>query len=328
MTKRRACYGWAASTVVFAAGAGLACAATADRYPERPLRLIVGYPAGGGVDFFARVLAQKLGENLRQQVIVDNRPGGGSNIGSEIAARAAPDGYTLLVANVALAVNPSFSAKLAFDPRKDFAPVSQIATLANALVVHPSVAAKSVAELLALARARPGKLNYGSAGNGSSTHLAAELFKNLAVVDIVHIPFKGAAGAVTAILGGEVQVMFASLPTALPQVRAGRLRALGVTGATRSAAAPELPTVAEAGLPGFEMSSWIGIMAPAATPRSIIDTLNRAIATALKTPDVVDGYAREGSEAVGSTPEQFGAYVQNEITKWARIVKAAGIRSD
>lgn len=297
-------------------------------FPERPIRMVVPYSVGGGVDFFARGIARKLPELLQQQVIVDNRPGGGANIGAEIVARAAPDGYTILVANIAFAVNPGFSDRLPFDTRRDFAPVSQIATLSNALVVHPSVNARSVAELLAVARSSPGKLNYGSAGNGSSTHLAAELFKVLAGVDIVHVPYRGAAEAITAIVAGQVQVMFASLPTALPQVRANRLRALGVTGQQRSRAAPELPTVAESGLPGFEMSSWIGILTRAGTPATAIATLNKAIGVAVRTPEVVELYAREGSEAVGSTPEAFGAYVNGEIGKWAKVIKQAGIRPD
>jgi tripartite-type tricarboxylate transporter receptor subunit TctC len=300
----------------------------AERYPDRPIRMIVPYVAGGGVDFFARILARKLSDLLRQQVVIDNRPGGGANIGADLAARSAPDGYTLFVTNIAFAVNPSFTDKMPFDPQKDFSGVSQIATLANCLVVHPAVPAKSVTELLDLARKRPGQLNYGSAGNGSSTHLAAELFKGLAAVDIVHVPYRGAADAVVAIVGGQVQSMFASLPSVLPHVRANRLRALGVTGSTRSRAAPELPTVAEAGLPGFEMSSWIGIMTRSGTPPQIIAVLNRAVGEALRSPEVADGYAREGGEAVGSTPEQFESYVHAEIVKWGKIVKQAGIRPD
>jgi tripartite-type tricarboxylate transporter receptor subunit TctC len=307
---------------------GAAAAAAADAYPVRPVRMIVSYPAGGGADFFARVLARKLGETLRQQVIVDNRPGGGGSIGAEIAARAAPDGYTLFLVNISFAVNPSFFKRLSFDSVRDFAAVSQVATLANALVVYPAVEIKSVPDLIAFAKQRPGQLNYGSAGNGSSTHLAAELFKNLAAVDIVHVPYKGAADAITAIIGGQVQLMFASLPSALPHVRSSRLRALGVTGRTRSRAASDIPTVAEAGLPGYEMSSWNGILTRAGTPPATISQLNRAIGEALRTPDLIEVYAREGSEAVGSTPEQFDALVRSEIVRWAKIIKQAGIKPD
>lgn len=309
-----------------AAAAAAVCAA--QPASVRPVRMVVGYSPGGGVDFFARVLSSKLSDTLKQQCIVDNRPGAGTNIASEIVARSVPDGHTLLVNNIAFAVSPVMSARLNFDPERDFAGVSQIATSANALVVHPSVAVASVAEFISLAKTRPRTLNYGSAGNGSSTHLAAELFKSLAGVDIVHVPFRGAAGAVTAILSGEVQVMFASLPTALPQVRAGRVRALGVTGKTRSRAAPELPTVAESGLPGFEMSSWIGIMGPAGMPAERVRRLNAAIGIALQMPDVSEHYAREGAEAVGSGAAQFQTYVNAEIVRWGRILKQAGIRGD
>jgi tripartite-type tricarboxylate transporter receptor subunit TctC len=302
--------------------------ATAQDYPSRPIRMLVGYPAGGGVDFFARVAAQKLSEQLKQQVVIDNRAGAASNIASEMTAKANPDGYTLLVTNIAFAVNPALFAKMPFDTPGDFTMVSQIATLANALVVHPSVGVTNVKELIALARGKPGQLNYASAGNGTSTHLAGELFKNVAGIDILHVPYKGAPPAVTATVAGQVQMMFATLPTALPQVRAGKLRALGVTGAKRSNAAPELPTVSEAGLPGFDVSSWIALMAPAKTPPAIVARLNRALVEGFRSPDVGEYFAREGGEAVTGTPDQLTAYVKSEIAKWAKVVKAAGIRAD
>lgn len=317
-----------AGVAALGAGTLLPQHAIAQDYPSRPIRMLVGYPAGGGVDFFARVAAQKLSEQLKQQVVIDNRAGAASNIASEMTAKANPDGYTLLVTNIAFAVNPALFAKLPFDTPGDFTMVSQIATLTNALVVHPSLNVKNVAELIAMAKGRPGQMNYASAGNGTSTHLAGELFKNVAGVDVVHVPYKGAPAAITAIVGGQVQMMFATLPTALPQVRAGKLRALGVTSAKRSGAAPELPTVSEAGLTGFEVSSWIGLMSPAKTPEAVVARLNRALVEGLKSQDVAEYFAREGGEAVTSTPEQFNGYVRAEIAKWAKVVKAAGIRAD
>ena len=330
---KRATMNRVSSAVVVALLASVNCIHCPDSigagtYPDRPIRMIVPYAAGGGVDASARLVARKLSDLLHQQIVIDNKPGGGANIGAEIAARSAPDGYTLFVGNIAFAVNPGLMEKLPFDPQRDFAGVSQIVASVNCLVVHPAVPANSVTELLSLVRKRPGQLNYGSAGNGSSTHLAAELFKSLASVDIVHVPYKGAADAVVAIVGGQVQIMFASLPTVLPHVRASRLRALGVTGSTRSPAAPELPTVAEAGLPGFEMTSWIGIMTRSGTPSQIIAVLNRAIGEVLRSPEVAEGLARKGDEAVGSTPEQFESYVRAEIIRWGKIVKQAGIRPD
>ena len=314
-------------------GAGLCAAMVANvciaqSASERPVRLVVGYSPGGGVDFFARVLASKLSGTLQQQCIIDNRPGAGTNIASEIVARSAPDGHTLLVNNIAFAVSPVMSATLSFDPARDFAGVSQLTVSANALIVYPGVPAKSVSEFMTLVKARPRSLNYGSAGNGSSTHLAAELFKNMAGVNIVHVPFRGAAGAVTAILGGEVQVMFASLATALPQMRAGRVRALAVTSRVRAKAAAELPTIAESGLPGFEMNSWIGIVGPAGMPKERVNRLNAAIVRVLQMPEVSEQFAREGGEATGSSPAQFQAYVNAEIMRWGRLLKQAGIRGD
>ena len=323
--------GAVARSVITGAGLCAAMAANvciAQSAGERPVRLVVGYSPGGGVDFFARVLASKLSGTLQQQCIIDNRPGAGTNIASEIVARSAPDGHTLLVNNIAFAVSPVMSATLSFDPARDFAGVSQLTVSANALIVYPGVPAKSVSEFITLVKARPRSLNYGSAGNGSSTHLAAELFKNMAAVDIVHVPFRGAAGAVTAILGGEVQVMFASLATALPQMRAGRVRALAVTSRVRAKAAPELPTIAESGLPGFEMNSWIGIVGPAGMPTERVNRLNAAIVRVLQMPEVGEQFAREGGEATGSSPAQFQAYVNAEIMRWGRLLKQAGIRGD
>jgi tripartite-type tricarboxylate transporter receptor subunit TctC len=302
--------------------------AQAQEYPTRPVRVVVGYPGGGGADFFARAVTQKLSEALGQPFIVENRPGAGSNIGAEVVARSAPDGYTLLVMNIAFAANPSLYAKLPFDPLKDFTPISQVASLMNLLVVHPSVPVTSVKELIALAKSNPGKMNYASAGNGSSTHLAGELFKSMAGVQIVHIPFKGAPPAITAVLSGEVGMMFAAIPTALSQSKAGRLRALAVGAARRSSAAPGIPTIAEAGVPGFDVSSWVGMAAPAGTPRPIILKLNQEIVKVTRLPDVQEQLSREGAESISSTPEQFAALVRSEMAKWSKVVKQAGIRAD
>lgn len=294
----------------------------------RPIRLVVGYPAGGGVDFFARAIAGKMSAVLGQQCIVDNRPGAATNIASEIVAKSIPDGHTLLINNIAFAVSPVMTEKLSFNPVSDFSGISQVAVLANALVVNPAVPIYSVTELIAQSKARAKSLQYGSAGNGSSTHLAAELFKNLANIELVHIPYRGAALAMTALLSGEVQLMFASLPTALPQVRVNKLRALGVTSQFRSRAAPDLPTVAESGLPGFEMNSWIGVMGPSQLMQATINRLNVAVNQAVASQEVKDLFSREGADAIGSGSREFNQYVIHEIAKWGKILKKAGIRPD
>jgi tripartite-type tricarboxylate transporter receptor subunit TctC len=307
---------------------GMFCSAHAQNYPVKSVRVVVGYAAGGAVDIFARNISQKLGESLGQQFVVDNRAGAGSNIASDIVAKAPADGYTLLVTNIAFAVNPGLFAKLPFDPVKDFAPVGQFTALTNVLVVHPSVPVTSVKELIALAKSNPGRLNYGSAGNGSSTHLAAELFKNQADVNIVHIPYNGAAPAIVALLGGQVDLMFATVPTALPQVKAGRMRALAVASMRRATVAPQWPTVSESGLPGFDVSSWIGLIAPAGTPGPVIAKLNQEIARIVRLPEIQDQFAREGGEATTNTPEQFAAYIKSEISKWGKVVQQAKLRVD
>ena len=295
-------------------------------YPNRPVRVIVPFAPGGPSDVIARLLMQKFSENLGQQFYVENHAGGGGNLGTAVAARATPDGYTILVASSSFMINPGLYAKVPYDPYNDFDPVTEIATTPNVLVVHPSVPAKSVAELIRYAKAHPGTLNYSSPGNGSGAHLAGELFKSMAGVDIVHIPFNGIAPAVAAVVGGQVQMMFAGAPSALPQVKAGRLVALGVASPKRSAAAPELPTLAESGLPGFDVTSWYSIVAPAGTPNEIIARLRSEIAAALAQADIQEKLAGLGAEPIGNTPAEFAAMIKVETAKWGKIVKDANIQ--
>jgi len=302
--------------------------AAAQAYPAKPLRMIVAQSAGGNADIVARAVGQKLSAALGQPLVIDNRGGGGGIIAAEMVVKALPDGYTLLLASSAFGVTPSLHRKLPYDPLKDLAPITLVASAPNMLVVHPAQPLKSVRELVDYARAHPGKLNFGSSGNGGSTHLAGELFKLMAGIDIVHVPYKGAAPALVDLLAGNVQLMFASMPSAITHVRAGRLRALAVTGAKRSAAVPELPTVAETGLADFETSAWQGIFAPAATPRAIVTRLNSEVVRAVSLPDLRDRLTAEGAEPVANTPEEFAAYLKRELPKWAKVVKAAGIRAD
>ena len=302
-------------------------ATAADVYPAKALRLIVPFPPGGPADALARLVGDKLSASLGKAVVVDNRPGAGGNIGMELGARSAPDGYTLVLAPAGnLTVNPFLYRNVPYDVGRDFAPVTVIAAVPNVLVVHPSVPAKSVAELVRHAKAHPGTLNYSSPGNGSGAHLAGELFKSMTGVDIVHIPFNGIAPAVTAVVGGQVQIMFAGAPSALPQVKAGRLVALGVASPKRIAAAPELPTVAESGLPGFDVTSWYSIVVPSGTPNDIVARLRSEIASALTQPDVQEKLAGLGAEPIGNTPAEFAAMLKVETAKWGKIVKDANIQ--
>ena len=302
-------------------------ATATDVYPAKALRLIVPFPPGGPADALARLVGDKLSASLGKAVVVDNRPGAGGNIGMELGARSAPDGYTLVLAPAGnLTVNPFLYRNVPYDVGRDFAPVTVIAAVPNVLVVHPSVPAKSVAELVRHAKAHPGTLNYSSPGNGSGAHLAGELFKSMTGVDIVHIPFNGIAPAVTAVVGGQVQIMFAGAPSALPQVKAGRLVALGVASPKRIAAAPELPTLAESGLPGFDVTSWYSIVVPSGTPNDIIARLRSEIASALTQPDIQEKLAGLGAEPIGNTPAEFAAMLKVETAKWGKIVKDANIQ--
>jgi tripartite-type tricarboxylate transporter receptor subunit TctC len=290
--------------------------------------MIVPFAAGGGADIVARALGQKLAEAYRQPVVVDNRGGGTTIAPTEAVAKAAPDGYTLLMATSGHVINPSFFAKLPFDTVKDFAPVTQATSQAYILGVYPGVPAKSVKEFIALAKAKPGQLNYASGGNGNATHLGAELLKDLTGIDIVHVPYKGGGPALIALISGEVAMLFSNVSFTLPQIKAGRVRALAVSSTKRSPVAPELPTVAEAGVPGFELTSWYGILAPAKTRKAIIASLHDEIVNALNAPDIKARLANDGNEAVGSPPEEFAAYIAAEIPKWARVIKRSGARME
>ena len=298
-------------------------------YPERPVRIIVPFPHGGPADALARIVGDKLAQSLGKPVIIENKAGAGGNIGMEQGARAAPDGYTLTLAPVGnLTVAPALYSKLPYDPARDFAPITVLASVPNVLIVNPSVPAKSVAELVALAKEKPGSLNYASPGNGSIPHLAGELFKRMAGIDIVHIPFNGVAPASNAVLAGDVQMFFAQSSAALPQWRAGKVVALGVATTKRIAAAPDLPTIAEQGFPDFEATSWYALVAPVGTPPAIVDRLYREIVKALRESDVREKIAGLGAEPVGNTPAEFAAMQRAETIRWTRLAKEANIHAD
>lgn len=303
----------------------IAVPAGAAEYPTKPIRLLVGFAPGGGTDTTARAISQKLTASLGQQVVVDNRPGVSGNIAAEITVNAPADGYTVLLSTIAaLAVNPSLLKKMAFDPVKDLAPVTRAADSTNFLVVHPSVPAKSVKDVIALAKAKP--LNCGSSGVGGAGHLALELFNLQAGTKIVHVPYKGGGPAIIDLLAGNINLIFATGASSINHVKAGKIRALGVTTAKRSALAPELPTIAEAGLPGFEANNWNGVVVPAKTPRAIINRLNKEFTAALSLPDIKQFLFNQGLDAAPGTPEAFGAYIKSERAKWAKVIKAAGIQ--
>jgi len=295
------------------------------QYPAKPVRLIVPSLPGGGTDITARLLAPKLTEFLGQPVVVENRAGAASIVGSEIVARAAPDGYTLLMGIATITINPSMHRKLPYDTLRDFAPVSQVATVPNVLVVHPSVPAKTVKELIALARSRPGQITYASAGVGSQLHLAMELFLHLAGIKMVHVPYKGSGGAFVDLLSGQVATMTTTALSAAPHLRSGRLRGLAVTSARRSPALPDLPTIAEAALPGYEAVQWYGVFATGGTPREIVVKLNAAIVRALHDPGVRERFAADGGEVVGNTPDEFSGLIRADIAKWAKLIRDTGI---
>jgi tripartite-type tricarboxylate transporter receptor subunit TctC len=295
----------------------------------KPIRLICPFPPGGAVDIASRAIAAELSKNLGQTVTVDNRPGAGGNIGGAEAARAAPDGLTLFMTTSGInAINPALYAKMPFDPIKDLASVAALVSLSNVLVVHPSVKANSLADVMALARAEPGKMNYASSGNGTSIHMSGEMFKHLAKLDIVHIPYKGSAPAVSDLLGGQVMMMFDNIPSALPHIKAGKLRALAVTGAKRDPLLPEVPTVAEAGVPGYESGVWFGLAVPAATPKEEIARLNEAALKGTKSPEFVKRMTELGYSIIGSTPEQMAEMNKLETARWGPIVKASGAKVD
>jgi tripartite-type tricarboxylate transporter receptor subunit TctC len=301
----------------------------AQSYPNRPVRLVVPFPAGGTTDILARAIAQKLSEALGQQFVVDNRPGAGGNIGADIVAKSAPDGYTLLMGTVGTqAINVSLYAKMPYDAAKDFTPVVLVAGVPNILVVNPSVPVHTVADLIKLAKDKPGAINFASSGNGTSIHLSGELFKVSTGVQMSHVPYKGSAPALTDLIGGQVQVMFDNLPSALPHVKAGKLRAVAVTSTKRAPALPDVPTIAESGVPGFEATSWFGILAPAGTPRDIVTKVNAEANKALQSPEMKEKLLSQGAEAAGNTPEYFGDYIKAETVKWAKVVKESGAKVD
>jgi tripartite-type tricarboxylate transporter receptor subunit TctC len=314
------------SALVLAAALGAAWAATAQEqdYPKKQIDLIVPFVAGGTTDNIARLVAQRFGDSWSQTVVVNNRPGGGGIIATHTVAKAPPDGYTLLVTTIGFAITPALQ-KLPYDPLKDFAPITELASLPLMLVVHPSVPATTLPELIALAKAKPGGLDYASAGIGTSPHLAAEMFKSMAGVDLVHVPFKGNAEANNALLGGHVKIYFALVPAVLQHVKAGTLRALAVTTEQRLPYLPEVPTIAELGFPGYEISSWQGVFAPAGTPNEIVTKINGELVRMVNAPEIRTRISREGAEPVGSTPDQFAARVRSEIAKWSKVSKDAGL---
>lgn len=300
----------------------------AQAYPSRAIRLVVPYVPGGGTDFVGRTIAQKLSEALGNTVFVENRPGGGTNIGSELVARAPADGYTLLIGGVPNSANMALFQKLSYDTVKDFAPIILIDTAPNILAIHPSVPAKSVKELIALAKVRRGLLTYASAGVGSSNHLSGELFRVMAGIEMIHVPYKGGGAAVVDLIAGQVSMYFGTTPSTLPFVKSGKLRALGVTTAKRTIAAPDLPTIAEAGLPGFEQSAWHGLLAPANTPEPVIAKLHAETSKLLRSPDVIEKFAVQGIDVIGGSPADFAAFIRQDVAKYAKLVKTAGIRID
>lgn len=315
----------AAALVALAPLAGIG----AEPFPGKQVRFVVPYPPGGPLDTVARLLGQKVSASIKHPVVIDNVPGAGGNIGAGVVARAAPDGYTILMGAVAThAINPTLYSTIPYNAEKDFIAVTQVASTPNVLVVNNAIEANSVAEFIKLAKSKPGKLNFGSGSTGSAGHLAGELFKTMAGVDMAHIPYKGAAGAMQDLIGGRVDLMFDNLASSLSQVKGGRVRALAVTTSKRTKLAPELPTIAESGLPGFDISTWFGIFVPAGTPRPVVDRLHAEFTRALAAPDVREKMLALGAEPVGSTPEQFTAYVKAEAAKYAKLVRTSGARVD
>ncbi len=300
----------------------------AQPYPTKPIRFIVGFPPGGATEFIARLVGQKLTQSMGQQVIVDNRPGAAGNLGIELAARAAPDGYTLLLVAPNITISPSLYKKLAYDPVKDFAPIARVAAVPMVIVTPANLPAATLKEFIALAKAKPGGLNYASSGVGTSLHLAAELFKLQAGVNLVHVAYKGSSLAMTDVISGQVHALFIGIPAPAPHIKSGRLRGLAVIAPQRSPTLPDVPTAIEAGMPNLDVTTWYGIFAPAGTPRAIVTQLNREINQAMQSADVREKLAAQSTDAIVGTPEEFGAYVKKEISKWADVVRKAGIQTE
>jgi tripartite-type tricarboxylate transporter receptor subunit TctC len=312
---------------ITAAAMATALTVAAQNYPTRPIRIVVVSTPGGSVDTMARTVGPKLAERWGQQVLVDNRPGAGGAIAAELVAKAAPDGYTLIMGTVAsLATNVSLRKSLPYDPVKDFSPITLVATQNLMLLIHPSIPAKSVKELMALARRQPGQPSFASAGNGTGGHLSGELFKMLAKIDLLHVPYKGVAPALIDVISGQVSMTFASIHSGHPHYKSGKLRALAVTGSIRSPAVPELPTMIEAGVKDYESATWYGLLAPAGTPADIVNRLNAEVVAILKSPETHDRLSREGADPVGNTSAEFGKFIQSEIEKWRKVIRAAGIK--
>ena len=306
----------------------LAQSVSAQSYPAKPIRIVVPLAAGGPGDVLTRAMGHKLAEQTAQPVVIDNRPGANTTVGTEFAAKAPADGYTLLSTANPLTTNPSLYPVLPYDPIRDFAPITLIGLTPLLLVVHPSLPVKSAKDLIALAKSKPAQLNYGSAGNGSALHLAGEMFNSLARVKLVHVPYKGVTNAFSDLLGGQISIMFPGAPIALPQVKAGKLRALGTTGAVRMAAAPELPPISESGLPGYEVSVWYGVLAPAGTPAAVVSRLHAEISKIVQLQDIKDRWAVLGAEPLHNTPEQFAAFLKADLGKWAKVVRDSGVKID
>jgi tripartite-type tricarboxylate transporter receptor subunit TctC len=314
---------------VWAFALALACSsAMAQTYPSRAVRLVVPSAPGGGADITARIIAPKLSELLGQQVVVENRAGAGTMIGGEVVARAAPDGYTLLLGISTLAINPAMYRKVPYDAIKDFAPVSQLVSLPNVLVTHPSLPVRTVKELIAFAKPRPGQIHYASAGVGTNPHLSVELFLSLTGLRMIHVPYKGSGQGIVDVVAGHVPMMMPSILTGLPHAKGGRLRALGVTSATRAGGAPQVPTIAEAGVPGYEAVQWFGVLAPAGSARDIVARLHSDVLRTLQSAEIKDRFASDGADPVGSTPEEFAAFLRAETAKWSKVVKNAGIQPE
>jgi len=307
---------------------GDALAQAAEAYPVKPIRFILPFPPGGGTDILGRILAERLTASLGQPVVIENRGGAGGNVGAEAAAKAPPDGYTIVLVAPSLAISPSLYTRLNYDAVKDLAPIGLVGTVPNVLITHPSLPAQTLAEFIALARTKPGGLNFGSGGSGTSNHLAGELFNSVAGVKLVHIPYKGVNLAMNDVLAGQIQFVVIGIPAAAPHIKAGRLRALGVIAPQRSPVLPDVPTVAEAGLPQFEVTTWYGLLAPAGTPRTIIARLNAELGRIMHDPTLAQRFAATGTEPLTSTPEEFGDYIKQEIAKWGKVVRAAGLKAD
>ena len=311
------------------AAALFACAIPGHAFPDKPVRFVIGFTPGGPSDILARAVGQKLAERWKQQVVIENRPGAGGNLAAEAVAKSPADGHTWLLGNNSiLATNQSLYSRLPYDPVRDFAPVALVAVQPNILVVHPAVPANSLSELIAYSRSNPGKLNYASSGAGAAAHLAGELFKTMAGVDVVHVPYKGAQPALTDLIAGHAQLMFATSASVIPYMKAGRLRALAVTTAQRSPSVPELPTMSEAGLPGFEATTWHGVVVPSATPAALVEKLNQDINAVLKEKDLSERLAGLGAEVTTGTPRDFADYIAREIPKWSKVVKDSGAKAD